>query len=274
MIVSDWRMDRFWAAINDGQTMTQNNVLTPPTIRRIRHELKQREPQIIDVYRLTPHMIRVELQGDDLSDFISASPDDHIKIFVTDKNGDEVRRDYTPRRFDAETKTLTLDFVDHDGGPAADWARDVKIGETLRIGGPRGSGVIEGDIAHWILIGDETALPSIGRRIEELGANDTVTAIIAVPDGEDEQTFETPARLTTRWVHRDLAQAGDATPFVEALECLDFEAATFFWVACEAMAARAIRKYLLEQRGIDAKWIKAAGYWTIGKADASDKSLD
>jgi NADPH-dependent ferric siderophore reductase len=37
------------------------------------------------------------------------------------------------------------------------------VGDAIRIGGPRGSQVIEGPIAHWLLVGDETALPAIGR---------------------------------------------------------------------------------------------------------------
>jgi NADPH-dependent ferric siderophore reductase len=61
---------------------------------------------------------------------------------------------------------LTIDF-DHEGGPVSDW-RAAKVGDAIRIGGPRGSQVIEGPIAHWLLVGDETALP---RRIGRRGAN-------------------------------------------------------------------------------------------------------
>ena len=39
-------------------------------------------------------------------------------------------------------------------------------------------------------------------------------------------------------------------------------------------AAKALRAHALDIFGHPREWIKAAGYWTRGQADASDKSLD
>ena len=70
-------------------------------ILRHRHELKFRELTVSEVTSLTPHMIRIELTGEDLSDFSSLSPDDHIKLFIDDAGAEApVTRDYTPRAFD------------------------------------------------------------------------------------------------------------------------------------------------------------------------------
>jgi NADPH-dependent ferric siderophore reductase len=41
-------------------------------------------------------MLRVNLTGDDLADFRSLSPDDHVKILVPSSSGEAERRDYTP----------------------------------------------------------------------------------------------------------------------------------------------------------------------------------
>ena len=163
--------------------MPISHASSTPVITRVRHELAVRTLDVLAVTRLTPHMIRVTLGGAELEGFASAAPDDHIKIMVPDQDGTIVRRDYTPRHYDRETGTLLLDFVDHEGGPAAEWARSVVPGGTLQIGGPRGSQVIGGEIRHWLLIGDETALPAIGRRVEELPAHTTVTTLVAVPAG-------------------------------------------------------------------------------------------
>ncbi|WP_215751566.1 siderophore-interacting protein [Gluconobacter sp. P5E10] len=245
-------------------TVTDPTTIAPPEIRRVMHELKRRDLTVVDVGRVTPHMIRITLQDESLRDFPSLSPDDHIKIFVPQGDGDMARRDYTPRVFDRAAGTLVLDFVDHDGGPAADWARSAKPGDHLAIGGPKGSRVITGDIRNWLLIGDETALPAIGRRVEELDAGTPVTTLAAVTDASEEQSFKTKASYTPVWVHRPSEQAHEAEPFLRALKTIQIAPQTFIWVAAEASVARSIRSVLENERGISPQWIKASGYWTKG----------
>jgi NADPH-dependent ferric siderophore reductase len=82
-------------------------------------------------------MLRVVLNGEELKGFISLGFDDHVKVFSP-----SAMRDFTPRHFDAETGELWIDFFVHEGGPAASWAEQATIGQTLEIGGPRGSMVI------------------------------------------------------------------------------------------------------------------------------------
>lgn len=244
-----------------------------PAIERVRHELKRRDLEVAAVERLTPHMIRVTLRGADLEGFVSASPDDHIKIFIPGLDGALTRRDYTPRRHDPQARTLVLDFVNHDGGPAAAWARAARVGDRLEIGGPRGSQVIVGPVDRWILVGDETALPAIGRRVEELSALDRVTTVVAVPGVDDEQVFATPARHDAHWVHRPMEEADRAQGILDVLVGIDLPDRSFIWVGAEANVARAVRRYLLEERGVAAPWIKASGYWVKGQADASVKDV-
>lgn len=244
-----------------------------PEIRRVRHELQRRNLEVTAVERLTPHMIRITLTGAELADFVSNGPDDHIKIFISGLDGTLVRRDYTPRRHDPQAGTLVLDFVNHHGGPAAAWARAARVGDRLDIGGPKGSQIISGRIDHWLLIGDETALPAIGRRVEELPAQASVTTVVAVPGAEDEQVFETSAGHNAHWVHRSLEEADQASGILATLARLDMPERTFVWVGAEAGVAKAVRRYLLEERGIPAQWVKASGYWVKGQADASVKDV-
>ncbi|SFK13297.1 siderophore-interacting protein [Celeribacter neptunius] len=243
-----------------------------PTIRRMRHELKFRELTVARTERLTPHMIRLTLTGEDLADFASGSFDDHMKVFVPGTD-DPAKRDYTPRRFDTEARELIVDFADHGDGPAASWARGATAGSTVQIGGPRGSRVIEGEIGHWVLIGDETALPAMGRKLEELPAGVKVTMIAAVPGPEDEQQIDSAADVTTRWLHRPLDQATDARFFLDALPQIDLTPDTFVWIATEAGIAKQLRAAVLEM-GHPLPWLKAAGYWIDGEAEASIKDLD
>lgn len=251
-----------------GQIPDQINT---PTIRRLRHETRRRTLAIVSHERLTPSMIRIVAQGADLEGFHSSAPDDHIKVFALEAGGQMAMRDYTPRHHDAAAQTLTIDFFDHEGGPASDWARAAKVGDPIEIAGPRGSQVIEGPIAHWLLIGDETALPAIGRRIEELPAGTGATVIAAVPGAADEQAF--PGQ-SAHWIHRPAARASDPAPLLDALATVTIAPDTFVWIAAEAGVARALREHLITGRGLDRRWIKAAGYWVAGQADSAVKNLD
>ncbi len=122
----------------------------------------------------------------------------------------------------------------------------------------------------WVLVGDETALPSIARRIEEMDPDLPVTALVAVPAPEDAQTLSTAAALDMRWILRDDPRDGAALR--AALAAVDLPDGTFVWIAAEAGVARALRDDLLA-RGYPAPWIKAAGYWIAGQADAAEKDL-
>ncbi|PYD77889.1 NADPH-dependent ferric siderophore reductase [Komagataeibacter oboediens] len=244
-----------------------------PEIRRERHDLVRRRLEVRAVERLTPHMIRITLDGPELVGFTSPSPDDHIKIFVPGLDGSPTRRDYTPRRYDPQNGTLLLDFVNHHGGPAAAWARAARPGDRLEIGGPRGSQIISGPIDHWLLIGDETALPAIGRRVEALSVRTSVTTVVAVPGAEDEQVFTTAAHHAAHWVHRPMERADDGAGILAVLKNLKIPDRTFVWVGAETHVAKAVRQYLLDERRIPAQWIKASGYWVKGQADASVKDF-
>lgn len=249
------------------------NTEVAPQIERVRYELKRRLLTVVSSEHISPAMIRITLHGEDLADFTSLGPDDHCKVIIPDENGEMVMRDYTPRAYDNDKRTLAIDFALHDAGPVTQWAMNAKPGDELTIGGPRGSAVLKGDIRQLVLIGDETALPAIARNIEEAKPGALIKAIIAVPSEADEQTFSSAANVDLQWVHRPESQSIDPTPFIEALDEMDIGSGTYIWIAAEAYVAKDIRRYLIEERGHPLSWLKASGYWIKGKADASDKNI-
>lgn len=242
-----------------------------PILKLVRHELKRRTLTISETRYLTPHMIRITLTGEDLADFPSLAADDHIKILVPDEANGMAMRDYTPRSFSKEQGLLVLDFAVHEAGPATRWALSAQPGDTLEIAGPRGSRIIAGDIAHWLLIGDETALPAIGRRLEEAVEADRFTVIITVPGQQDEQTFDTAAEVDITWIHGAIGDPERHALLMDSLRQIDLTPGTFVWVAAEGSLTREIRAYLLEERRHPKAWLKAAGYWVRGEADAAVK---
>jgi NADPH-dependent ferric siderophore reductase len=243
-------------------------------VHRIRHEARRRAVVVRKAQWLTPQMRRIRFGGDDLAGFTSLSPDDHVKVIVPDGGGDTARRDYTPRRFDADKQELEIDFALHADGPVTVWARAAKVGETIEIGGPRGSAVLPYDFDWWILIGDETALPAIGRRLEEMPRGARVTTIAAVTDEAEQQSFSTQTSHTAIWVHRPYDKAVDSEPIIEAIRDLKRPPGDgFIWIAAEAGVARKLRQHVVDVMGQPLQWLKASGYWVKGQADASDKSI-
>jgi NADPH-dependent ferric siderophore reductase len=244
-------------------------------INRVRHELHRRTLAIRRVEHVTPNMLRLTLAGDELAGFTSLAPDDHIKVFAPEGEGEgggTAMRDYTPRRYDAEKNELTVDFAIHEAGPVTAWAVNAKPGDEARIGGPRGSLVVPQDFDWWLLVGDETALPAIGRRIEELAPGTPVTSIVAVTGPTEEQVFETEARHEAIWVHRPAVQAAEAAPLLEALRgFVPPPGDGFIFIAAEGSVTRVLRKHVLEELGHVPQWLKASGYWVKGAADTTEK---
>jgi NADPH-dependent ferric siderophore reductase len=249
--------------------------MTEHRITRVRHEITRRQLTVREVTRLTPAMLRMTLQGDELDGFYSASPDDHIKLFVPGAAGEIERRDYTPRHYDAQAGTLAIDFALHHAGPATRWALQAKAGDGIEIAGPRGSTLIPWSFDWYLLLGDETALPAIGRRIEEAPAGVKIISMVTVTGPREVQLFETKADHTALWVYRPAALADEPGPMLVALNELQLpEGEGFIWLAAEARVAKAARHYIENSRGHQRQWMKASGYWAKGVADSHVKLED
>lgn len=241
-------------------------------VKRVRHEVRQRLLTVRDIQDLGPHMRRIVLGGEALNGFVSLSPDDHVKLFLPVPGGGFETRDYTPRRHDAAAGTLTIDFALHEAGPATRWAASAALGDELVVGGPKGSMIIPDIYDWWLLVGDESALPSIGRRVEEMVPGRQVVTLVAVAGPEDEQHFQTAARHQALWVHRPADQAANAEPMLAALANLTLPAGRgFVWIAAEATVARRLRDHVTQMFKHPATAMKAAGYWVRGLADSHDK---
>jgi NADPH-dependent ferric siderophore reductase len=221
-------------------------------------------------------MLRIVLGGPELAEFTSLGFDDHVKLFFGSSQGEDATalsmRDFTPRHFDAAAGELWIDFFLHETGPAATWAAQAKVGQPLTVGGPRGSSIISFDgIDSHVLIGDETALPAIGRRLEELPAAARALVVRESDGGAKDYPLESRAALEIVDVVRGPRGGMAAQEIIETLRNLKFPPGQCFtWVGTESQAARAIRRYLTDERGLDLHWIKAAGYWQRGATGEHD----
>ena len=242
----------------------------PRSPRRVRHEPRRRTLTVKAVDKIAAHMIRVTLTGD-LEGFKSLGFDDHVKLFFPDGTTDAegkpnmLGRDFTPRRYDPAANTLAIDFAIHDAGPATRWAAAAQPGQTLNLGGPRGSFIIPTTYDWHLLIADETGLPAIGRRLAELPAAARAVVIGEIDGPADEMSFETKADVTVTWAHRNGVAAGDGEALARTLSKLKLPAGDYYgWVACESLIAKALRRQLIADHGANPKWLRAAGYWRRG----------
>ncbi len=271
-----------------------SDTLTPTrhAITRVRHQPRRRLLTVKRIERLTPQMARITLGGD-LDGFHSAAYDDHVKVFfplpgriapTLPEPGPDGQmpegverspgRDYTPRRYGHNE--LIIDFALHDAGPATSWAAQAAPGQQLAVGGPRGSFVVPDDFDWYLFIGDETALPAIGRRLEELRAGVHAFVVAAATGREEEQSFTSRATVEVTWVHRPLSRAEDPAPLLDAVRALTLPKTGdgYAWAAGESQTAKLLRRHLLDERGLEKAFVKAAGYWKRGAASIHETHND
>lgn len=255
-----------------------------------------RELTVLRVADVTPGMRRVTLGGEQLRAFHrdgldlpalrSEGFDDHVKFFFADGDAPPVlpgqnvssldwpadarpvAKDYTPVRYDPEAGEIDFDFVRHEGGVASSWAQAVQPGEVTWIAGPKMShGHPEG--VDWLLvIGDETALPAIGRWLAEMPAGTRAKVFIEVGEESHRQDLPTEADATITWLSRDGAPAGTTDLLeraVRSMEWLPGEA--YVWAAGEAVSLKGIRRHLSAERGVPRERTHITGYWRRTEPD-------
>jgi NADPH-dependent ferric siderophore reductase len=234
---------------------------SPSRVQRVRHELRRRELRVSRVEPLGAGFVAITFGGEELAGFVSLSFDDHLKFMAPGPGHEPARRDYTPRRYDAARQELTIEFALHGHGPASDWARQAAPGQTATIGGPRGSMIIPTDHDWHLLAGDETALPAIHRRLEELPAGTRACVLVQVRSAADERAFDSAAQLQLQWVHTPEA-------WLAALRALRLPAGEgYAWCAGEARQMRQAREILLQQHALPRHAMRVSAYWKEGAAD-------
>src|SRR5215469_1848612 len=161
---------------------TGGNEARPPRRRK-----PLRRAEVVSVSRITPRLVSVLVSGEGLEVFADAAPTSHLKVFLPAPGQDapllpeflpegqvlpdDARpsvRTYTPRRFDAATGPLEIQFVLHGAGPASEWAERASAGDKLAVAGPGGRFVMDNDAERWWIAGDESAIPAVATLLEAL----------------------------------------------------------------------------------------------------------
>lgn len=156
------------------------------------------------------------------------------------------------------------------------------------------------DLRELLLVGDETALPAIAGILEQMVVEHPdvpVQAFIEVPCEQDCVDLTCSAATELNWLPRDVlnGEHGEAMihavrelarlPRVQleqrstaALEDVDIEQQILWeraqpsngefhaWIAGESAAVMNIRRFLVQERGLDRKALTLMGYWRAGRS--------
>lgn len=203
-------------------------------------------------------------------------------------------RDYTVRTYEPASGEVVFDLAVHAHGPGGRWAARAQPGERIAVLGPGTSKLPPLDLDWYVLAADEAGLPALLNWLDRLPDGARIQAFVEV-DGPGCEV-PVPARdgLALTWVHRGEVSTGDATlvrgaavvrdPTLlreptrlrDAVASASFggadEGAGWIWGAGEAAAMRALRRYLVAERGLPRASVDVTGYWRAGVAHFDHKS--
>ncbi|MGW6442864.1 SIP domain-containing protein [Lentzea sp. NPDC055074] len=265
------------------------------------HTIALRELEVARVVDVTPGLRRVTLTGDQLGSF-TGSDGTTFPAFTTNGFDDNVRlifpypgesepvvpvykdgkfrwpadppalwRVYTVRRHDAQACELDIDFVKHGVGVATTWAYRAKPGDRLHVGGPSASSGWPEGYDRFLVIGDDTAIPAIDRLLRELPGGTQAEVYVEV--AEQQHRIDFPARpgVEVTWVVRNGGAPGTELLLRAVREAGPREGSMFAWLAGEQSVVRDLRRYLVEERGVDKADIDFTGYWRRAEVVALDE---
>lgn len=248
------------------------------------------------VEELTPRYKRVYLTGDALTGgfpYVHLAPTDHVKVVFPQPGKSEVVipvrgpngwvtedgapapifRDYTVRGWLPATNELILEFVIHGHGVASAWAQDAQVGDELGVMGPRGNKIFPQNYAWYLLAGDESVLPALGRFAEELPQSARAHIVAEVADASERRDLTDRSGIDVSWVLRSEEGDGGLERALRAVALPQGED-WFVFAAGEAGALKPIRDYFRRELGLPKERVVVDGYWKRGLANLDHHSIN
>ncbi|MFD0559704.1 NADPH-dependent ferric siderophore reductase [Stackebrandtia endophytica] len=249
---------------------------------------------VSDVVTVSPSFIRVTVEDLDVDNFAYTGYDQWFRLFLP-QDGQErpvfpqpepgqrlweayyampeetrpVVRNYTVRRAYPERRAIDIDFVIHgDEGPASRWAQTVTPGAVIGILDQDTMFTPHDDTDWLLLVADETGLPAVAGVIDSIGDRLPFHAYIETPEAADVQHIAVPDGATLEWRHRDEPGATVHRPAVDSEQLQKaVESASFppgrvqALVVGESSMVRAVRRHLVNDRGVGKDQVTFCGFW-------------
>lgn len=244
-----------------------------------------REITVQSSTRISPHMQRVRFTGENLARFASGGL--HMRLLLPPRgrkpvwpslgsdglmvwpSGDDALtvRVYTIRAIDPGAGWLDVDFVLHEGDhtPAATFAANARPGEVIGLIGPGGGDA--SDRRNLLLLGDDTALPAIGRMLDNLAAESRADVFIEVDGPADTLPLAEGDNIRITWLYRHGREPGTANLLSQTLQGVDQASLAddvFVWAGCEFADFRELRRIVRKEWGLKKDRQLIVAYWRRG----------
>ena len=208
---------------------------------------------------LTPSVVRLTFS---VPGFVSTGhADEWVHVFLGEPGDHRDRRNYTVRAHRPEVDEVDIDVVLHERGLMVDWTRDAAPGDELVWGDVAGSYAPPEDTDWLLLAGDITALPAIGRIVEELPAGARAVVVAETYDPADRQEWETEGDVDVVWLHGSGEGRAPSIVGAAVLEFPEPDGAGYRWLAGETRVVRAVRKSMRHERALPKAQWSLTGYW-------------
>src|SRR5690606_25022309 len=148
-----------------------------------------------------------------------------------------------------------------------------QVGDKLGVMGPRGNKVFPENYAWYLLAGDESVLPALGRLAEELPSSAGAHIIVEVADASERRQLTERANIQVTWVLRDEAGEGGLERALRAVALPEGDD-WFVFAAGEAGALKPIRDYFRLELGLPRERVVVDGYWKRGLANLDHHSIN
>lgn len=203
--------------------------------------------------------ITFDLGGDDRSDW---QPGHACRFVLPDEpheGGQPETRPYTLRR--VQGPSVTLDVYMHDASPGSRWAMGLGVGDEVQVIGHRAETFPDFGLGAALLLGDETALPTIAALLDTWAEEHPLRVLLEVEDAAEQRYLDDvclPPRCHVSWLPRR-GQPGDSLlATAEALET----PVHAVWGATETSAARKLRVYFKHEKDLTPEQGRVIGYWS------------
>ena len=208
---------------------------------------------------LTPSVVRITFS---VPGFVSTGhADEWVHVFLGEPGDHRDRRNYTVRAHRPAVDEVDVDVVLHDRGLMVGWSRAARPGDALAWGEVAGSHAPPAGTAWQLLAGDITALPAIGRIVEELPAGARATVVAETFDRADRQTWDTAGDVHVVWMHGS-GEGRAPSRLEEAVRAFrEPEGRGYRWIAGETRVVRGVRRHLRHERGLPREDWSLTGYW-------------
>ncbi|MDK8509895.1 ATP-binding cassette domain-containing protein [Corynebacterium bovis] len=225
--------------------------------------------------RVAEHFHRVTFHSDTMLDPEGETPATWVRLWFPDPEGGPkmFQRGYTLLDADPATGTFSVEFViHHPSGPAAHWAENAEVGDTL-VGmrfGARPFELLDPPPEGYLLLGDLAAYPAIASIARAVPADIPVVVYLEShsPHDRDIPLVSGP-NITVEWVE-DLPDGQGLAQAVRGGEWTGWYA----WVTAESLTTRRAKTVLQREFEFTRATLHSQAYWVSGRSMGTSRSLD